>query len=372
MLLLTVCLSSVRKLGMDIYSGTYALIGAAAFLGGVVRMTISLTVILIESTNEITYGLPIMITLMVAKWTGDFFNKGIYDIHIQLRGVPLLEWETEVEMDKLTASDIMEPNLTYVYPHTRVQSLVSILRTTVYHAFPVVTENRQNERDFMKGNILVSNNIRFKKSSVVSRAGEQRRRCQSMKSYPSSELRNVCDEQNAVVEPAEEGEDLLQQMLERRYAPYPNLYPDQSPSEEWTMEERFRPLTFHGLILRSQLVNLLIRGVCYTENQSSATQPRLSYAEMTEDYPRYPDIHDLDLALLNPRMIVDVTPYMNPCPYTVSPNTRISQVFNLFRTMGLRHLPVVNAVGEIVGIITRHNLTHEFLVAKLRQHYITI
>uniref|UniRef100_A0A671QKK9 Chloride channel protein n=1 Tax=Sinocyclocheilus anshuiensis TaxID=1608454 RepID=A0A671QKK9_9TELE len=356
---------------MQVYAGTFALIGAAAFLGGVVRMTISLTVILIESTNEITYGLPIMITLMVAKWTGDFFNKGIYDIHIHLKGVPLLEWETEVEMDKLTASDIMEPNLTYVYPHTRIQSLVSILRTTIYHAFPVVTENRDNEKEFMKGNILISNNIRFKKSSVLTRAGEQRRRCQSMKSYPSSELRNVCDEQTAV-EPAEEGQDILQQMLERRHVPYPNLYPDQSPSEEWTMEERFRPLTFHGLILRSQLVNLLICGVCYAENQSSASQTRLSHSEMTEDYPRFPDIHDLDLALLNPRMIVDVTPYMNPCPYTVSPNTHVSQVFNLFRTMGLRHLPVVNAVGEIVGIITRHNLTHEFLVAKLRQHYITI
>ncbi|KAJ8371191.1 hypothetical protein SKAU_G00112190 [Synaphobranchus kaupii] len=359
------------NIGIDIYSGTFALIGAAAFLGGVVRMTISLTVILIESTNEITYGLPIMITLMVAKWTGDFFNHGLYDIHIQLRGVPLLEWETEVEMDKLTASDIMEPNLTYVYPHTRIQSLVCILRTTVYHAFPVVTENRENEKDFMKGNILVSNNIRFKKTNVLTRAGEQRRRCQSMKSYPSSELRNVCDEP-AVAEPGEESQDMLQQMLERRHAPYPNLYPDQSPSEEWTMEERFRPLTFHGLILRSQLVNLLIRGVCYAENQSSATQPRLSYAEMTEDYPRFPDIHDLDLALLDPHMIIDVTPYMNPCPYTVSPNTHVSQVFNLFRTMGLRHLPVVNASGEIVGIITRHNLTHEFLLAKLRQHYITI
>ncbi|XP_076845067.1 H(+)/Cl(-) exchange transporter 6 [Brachyhypopomus gauderio] len=359
------------NLGMHIYSGTFALIGAAAFLGGVVRMTISLTVILIESTNEITYGLPIMITLMVAKWTGDFFNKGIYDIHIHLRGVPLLEWETEVEMDKLTASDIMEPNLTYVYPHTRVQSLVSILRTTAYHAFPVVTENRDNEKEFMKGNILVSNNIRFKKSSVLTRAGEQRRRCQSMKSYPSSELRNVCDER-AAAEPTDEGQDILQQMLERRHAPYPNLYPDQSPSEEWSMEQRFRPLTFHGLILRSQLVNLLMRGVCYAENQSSASQPRLSYGEMTEDYPRFPDIHDLDLALLNPRMIVDVTPYMNPSPYTVSPNTHVSQVFNLFRTMGLRHLPVVNAVGEIVGIITRHNLTHEFLMTKLRQHYITI
>lgn len=115
------------------------------------------------------------------------------------------------------------------------------------------------------------------------------------------------------------------------------------------MEERFRPLTFHGLVLRSQLVTLLVRGVCYSESQSSASQPRLSYAEMAEDYPRYPDIHDLDLTLLNPRMIVDVTPYMNPSPFTVSPNTHVSQVFNLFRTMGLRHLPVVNAVGEMRG-----------------------
>ncbi len=49
-----------------LYPGTYALIGAASFLGGVVRMTISLTVILIESTNEIEYGLPIMITVMVS------------------------------------------------------------------------------------------------------------------------------------------------------------------------------------------------------------------------------------------------------------------------------------------------------------------
>lgn len=41
-----------------------------------------------------------MFAMQVAKWTGDFFNKGIYDIHVNLRGVPLLEWETEVEMDK--------------------------------------------------------------------------------------------------------------------------------------------------------------------------------------------------------------------------------------------------------------------------------
>lgn len=53
------------------------------------------------------------------------------------------------------------------------------------------------------------------KSSILTRAGEQRRRSQSMKSYPSSELRNVCDEHLPSEEPAEK-EDLLQQMLERR------------------------------------------------------------------------------------------------------------------------------------------------------------
>lgn len=44
----------------------------------------------------------------------------------------------------------------------------------------------------------------------------------------------------------------------------------------------------------------------------SASQPRLSHAEMSEDYPRYPDIHDLDLTLLNPRMIV-VRDAMSQC-----------------------------------------------------------
>ncbi|XP_042168286.1 chloride transport protein 6-like [Oncorhynchus tshawytscha] len=96
------------------------------------------------------------------------------------------------------------------------------------------------------------------------------------------------------------------------------------------MEERFRPLTFHSIIFAVPVGQPAHPWCLLHREQSSATQPRLSYAEMTEDYPCFPDIHNLDLALLNPRMIV------------------------------------------IVGIITRHNLTHEFLLVKLRQHYITI
>ena len=47
----------------------------ATILGGVMRMTISLCVIMMEATGDITYGLPLMLCIIVAKWVGDFFNE---------------------------------------------------------------------------------------------------------------------------------------------------------------------------------------------------------------------------------------------------------------------------------------------------------
>lgn len=41
-----------------------------------------------------------LILLQVAKWSGDLFNEGLYDIHIHLKGVPLLEWEAPEKTEK--------------------------------------------------------------------------------------------------------------------------------------------------------------------------------------------------------------------------------------------------------------------------------
>ncbi|XP_020707477.2 H(+)/Cl(-) exchange transporter 7 [Athalia rosae] len=118
--------------------GKYALLGAAAQLGGVVRMTISLTVILIEATGGISFGLPLIIVLLMAKWVGDFFNEGIYDIHIQMNGVPILPWEPPPLSNNIYASEIMSHPVVTLRTVENVGHIVELLKCVSFNGFPVV------------------------------------------------------------------------------------------------------------------------------------------------------------------------------------------------------------------------------------------
>ena len=117
--------------------GQYALIGAAGMLGGVCRMTISITVIVVESTGNVTSMLPIAITIMLAKVTGDFFNEGIYDLHIAIKGYPMIEDEPPPERSSLQASDVMAPAVRTVSEVEQVGTLLKLLRKTSHHGYPV-------------------------------------------------------------------------------------------------------------------------------------------------------------------------------------------------------------------------------------------
>uniref|UniRef100_A0A1I8J709 Chloride channel protein n=1 Tax=Macrostomum lignano TaxID=282301 RepID=A0A1I8J709_9PLAT len=108
--------------------GKFALIGAAAQLGGIVRMTISLSVILIEATGNVLFGLPIMVVLMVAKWVGDYFGTGIYDMHIELASVPLLPWEPPSRSAAVSAQAVMSSPVTCLYRQERVSRIVEVMQ----------------------------------------------------------------------------------------------------------------------------------------------------------------------------------------------------------------------------------------------------
>ena len=63
-------------------------------------MTISLTVILIESTNEISYGLPIMLTLMVS-FIGIVMYFKPHDCHMTIS-----RWLSGLEISSIRVSMI--------------------------------------------------------------------------------------------------------------------------------------------------------------------------------------------------------------------------------------------------------------------------
>ena len=60
------------------------------------------------------------------------------------------------------------------------------------------------------------------------------------------------------------------------------------------------------------------------------------------DYPRFPDLDDFDVPVEDFDKFIDLGPYLNPTPYVVSQESTLARIFRLFRTMGLRHLMVVN------------------------------
>ncbi|MFH4977020.1 hypothetical protein AB6A40_003729 [Gnathostoma spinigerum] len=122
--------------------GKYALAGAAAQLGGVVRMTVSLTAIIVESTKNISFGLPIMLVLMVTKWVADMFNDGIYDSHIELAEVPILGWNPPKMSRNISAKEVMRKDVVALEPNERVGRILHILRVTTHHGFPVVDSIR--------------------------------------------------------------------------------------------------------------------------------------------------------------------------------------------------------------------------------------
>uniref|UniRef100_A0A8B9DLQ1 Chloride channel protein n=1 Tax=Anser cygnoides TaxID=8845 RepID=A0A8B9DLQ1_ANSCY len=110
---------------------------------GIVRMTLSLTVIMMEATGNVTYGFPIMLVLMTAKIVGDYFVEGLYDMHIQLQSVPFLHWEAPVTSHSLTAREVMSTPVTCLRRIERVGTVVDILSDTSsnHNGFPVVESN---------------------------------------------------------------------------------------------------------------------------------------------------------------------------------------------------------------------------------------
>ncbi|XP_018846839.1 chloride channel protein CLC-d-like isoform X2 [Juglans regia] len=129
----------------NIEEGTYALLGAASFLGGSMRMTVSLCVIMVEITNNLKLLPLIMLVLLISKAVGDAFNEGLYEEQARLKGIPLLESKPKYQMRKMTAKEASGQRVVSFPRVVKVADVVSILRSNSHNGFPVIDHTRTGE-----------------------------------------------------------------------------------------------------------------------------------------------------------------------------------------------------------------------------------
>ncbi|XP_062440717.1 H(+)/Cl(-) exchange transporter 5 isoform X4 [Rhea pennata] len=157
--------------------GLYAMVGAAACLGGVTRMTVSLVVIMFELTGGLEYIVPLMAAAMTSKWVADAIGReGIYDAHIRLNGYPFLEAKEEFS-HKTLAMDVMRPRrndppLTVITQDSMtVEDVEAIINETTYSGYPVVV-SRESQRlvgFVLRRDLIISiENARKKQDGIVS------------------------------------------------------------------------------------------------------------------------------------------------------------------------------------------------------------
>ncbi|KAI3445553.1 hypothetical protein Pfo_002218 [Paulownia fortunei] len=136
--------------------GLFALLGAASFLGGTMRMTVSLCVILLELTNDLLMLPLMMLVLLISKTVADSFNKGVYDQIVKLKGLPYMEAHAEPYMRHLAAGDVCSGPLITFSGVEKVGNILHALQVTRHNGFPVIDEPPFSDAPELCGLVLRS------------------------------------------------------------------------------------------------------------------------------------------------------------------------------------------------------------------------
>jgi chloride channel 7 len=234
----------------------FAVYGGTAVLGGTVRMTISIIVIVMEATGNTNLFYPLCMITIAAKVVGDKFTHSIYEAHIVLNNVPLLATRLDPEYEALNAEQVMNQDFVPLPRVCKVAYLKTVLRATPFHNALVIIDPTTHK---LSGLLLRRNAvILIAKNAHLSRLA-------------------------------------LHDFIEGK------------------REREFFRVKKYGLL-----------------------------EDHAEDHERF----------------IDLQPYMDQWPHTVTASTPLTRVFKIFRELGLRHILVLDSEGRPIGLIARKQLCY--------------
>ena len=266
------CLNAVRYLDpaapLTFEPYVFAVSGAGAMLVGSGRITLTMCVILLETANDVTLLPPLAIATLTAQTVGNFFNRGLYHMLMEVQGVPFLH-----------------DDATVLQSATKVSSLL--------RAPPVCLKSRSTTGEL--------------KALLASSSGHNH-----------------------------------------------NGFPVIGPSGEYV-----------GMVYRMQLIGLMQSHVPRGSAQSSTLSAAGDATVAAWDSPMgtRSDTDNSDTCLTLPLLEDETDPDAHDLSRVadpvvgIPPDSTVAEAFNMFRKMGLRHLPVCDKCsGAVVGVLTRKDL----------------
>lgn len=391
---------------MDSFSamdhGVFALLGSAAFLGGTMRMTVSVCVIILELTNDLLMLPPIMLALLVSKTVGDCFNKGVYDQIVHMKSLPFMESHAEAFMNGMTVGDVIGNTIVSFSDVEQVENIYSKLQDSedtyrdLYHphhnGFPVINSDQKlvglitrdhlvvllNGKNFTTTRIRTGSNALLERfdpydfgkvgSGIVTKIDDLDISVNYMDMYvdvnpimnrsPSTVVESMSPSMiGMTVGDVIEGWIVSFSDVEKVRKIRSVL--ESTPYNAFPVIDSDRKLV--GIIARHRLIMLL------NWRNFTTTKIRTGSNELVERVDPY-DFGDLDISVNYKDMYVDLNPIMNKSPYTVVKSMSLTKAKTMFRELGLRHVCVVagnssNSNSDvIVGMLTRHNFMEGFRV----------
>lgn len=328
--------SPVRPISLP----TYAVIGAAAFLGGATRMTLTTAVMVMETTGALQLIVPLMITVFFSKIVGDRFGVGIDDTHVRLRGAPVLqepglELEQQLIDDKLTAAELATSSLVTLPPVVSVNRLIQVLKSNSHQAFPVTPDeddnggggnninNNNNDDDGIElhGLILRSTIL----AMLEHRLGFIRTSIHDEKKRTGS---NGDDSRWDVRRGG--GSSTIDHTSDNNNNNNNNAFPlPRSQSQRQDMLEQLEQIPVKIRVREDQ--EYIFDSVLSTDLAANSSGN-------------------------NSIVMVDLRPFMQRSPFVINEQASLSRAYRLFRTMGLRHMFVGPTYPRVRGIITRKDI----------------
>ncbi|GMT16192.1 hypothetical protein PFISCL1PPCAC_7489, partial [Pristionchus fissidentatus] len=293
--------------GPMIYPGLYAVVGAAAYTGAVTH-SLSIAVIVCETTGQLCALLPVLIALMVANAVSSFLQPSIYESIILMKGYPYLTDlpPSRMSVHLLKVSKVMVTDLFYVYKKMTYSDLKKLLKASPHiKGYPVVTDQ---ETMHLIGSVS-------RKSLIV--------------------------------------------LLAAKLGPDPSLNykKNRTPSE-------FLQSTIHS-IRRSTLPNVMASDI-FVEQGSSGTDSLLSTKDTGLIRNRHGSgvdfVHAIPESsrrrLLETPISLD-SANIDAAPFQLVKSTTLYKVHNMFSLLALNHAYVTDK-GKLVGVVSLKELRETF------------